>query len=172
MNRMSFVLSQRKPVSLLPESKPLTETPALPALTLTIPVLSNRLRLTALAYGVLVFVWTSLEDNSVLPVALLGSGLALLLVALWTAARFGGKTFAARSAVLLAAGVGAAVGLAATVAVALLMLMKNGLHAHLFPDYPFGLIADILARAPLWALAGIFAGVGLLLAWWGLQKKA
>lgn len=156
----------------MPETSPSPDTTTVHTLTLTIPVPSNRLRLLALGYGVMVFVWTSLEDNSVLPVALLGSGLAVLLVALWTATRFGGKTFAARSAVLLAAGVGAAAGLAATMAVAVLMLMKNGLHAHLFPDYPFGLITDMLARAPLWALAGIFAGVGLLLAWWSLQKKA
>ena len=27
-------------------------------------------------------------------------------------------------------------------------------------------------RAPLWALAGIFAGIGLLLAWWALKKKS
>jgi hypothetical protein len=51
------------------------------------------------------------------------------------------------------------------------MLVKNGLHSHLFPDYPFGLIVDLLARAPLWALAGMFAGIGLLLAKWAVQRR-
>ena len=138
---------------------------------LTIPKLGSRLRLSALGYGVILFIWSSLEDNSVLPVALLGSGLTLLLGALWVAARFGGKTFAARSALLFAALAGAATGLGSGLAVVLLMLIKNGLHAHLFPDYPFGLIVDILARAPLWALAGIFAGIGLLLALWAIKQK-
>ncbi len=53
---------------------------------------------------------------------------------------------------------------------AALMLIKNGLHAHLFPDYPFGMIAEILTRAPVWALAGIFAGVGALLARWTVKR--
>lgn len=147
------------------------ETSAAPAFALTIPRLTNPLRLAAFGCGALVFVWTSLEDNSVLPAALLGSGFAVIVVALWVMARLGGKTFPARSALLLAAAAGAATGLAAALIVALLMLLKNGLHAHLFPDYPFGLIVDILARAPLWTLAGIFAGVGLLLAWWALQRR-
>jgi hypothetical protein len=151
----------------------LRETNAAPfPFTLTVPKLSNRLRLGALGYGVILFVWSSLEDNSVLPAVLLGSGLALILGVLWVTARLGSKTFAARSALLFAALVGAATGLGSGLAVALLMLIKNGLHAHLFPDYPFGLIVDILARAPLWALAGIFAGIGLLLGWWALKKKS
>jgi presenilin-like A22 family membrane protease len=45
------------------------------------------------------------------------------------------------------------------------MLIKNGLHAHLFPDYPFGLIASVIARAPAWALAGSLAGLALMLVW-------
>ncbi len=141
------------------------------SLSLTIPVQQNRLRLGALGYGVVLFVWASLEDNAVLPVALLGSGLALMLAALWVTAKLAGKTFVARSALLFAAFAGAATGLGAALAVALLMLIKDGLHAHLFPDYPFGLIVDILARAPLWALAGSFAGIGLVLAWWAWKKK-
>ena len=141
-------------------------------LTLTIPKRRGKLRLGALGYGVLLFIWSSIEDNSVLPVALLGGGLALILLALWITGRFGGRAFAGRSALLAAALAGAAAGLAAALAVALLMLIKDGLHAHLFPDYPFGMIVDILARAPLWALAGIFAGIGGLLAWWAVKQSA
>ncbi|MFN8450475.1 MAG: hypothetical protein U0521_18290 [Anaerolineae bacterium] len=127
--------------------------------TFTVPAYSGRLRLIALAYGALLLFWSSLEDNSVLPVALLGGGLALLALSLWLTRRYGGRIFAARTALLGAALAGAAFGLAASLAVAVLMLIKDGLHSHLFPDYPFGMIVDILTRAPLWALAGSFAGI-------------
>lgn len=161
MSRTFSALNPRSPANALPETD----------LTLTIPRRSTRLRLMALAGGGGVFLWSSLEDTNVLPVTLLGSGLALILLLLWVAERFGGKTFMGRNAVMAAALLGAAWGLAASLAVALLMLVKNGLHGHLFPDYPFGMIAEILARAPLWALAGIFAGIGALLAEWGIRRK-
>jgi hypothetical protein len=139
---------------------------------LTIPRRSLRLRLIALGYGGGLLLWSSLEDNNVLPAALLGGGLALLLLTLWlTGASFGGKTLAGRRAVLGAALFGAAAGFGAALATAALMLLKDGLHAHLFPDYPFGMIVDILARAPLWALAGLLASVGALLAWWAIKEK-
>ncbi len=125
----------------------------------------------ALVYGALLLLWSSLEDNSVVPVVLLGSGLALLIVTLTTIRRFGGRTFAPQATLLGAALLGALTGLLAALASAALMLVKDGLHSDLYPDYPFGLIVDTLARAPLWALAGIFAGIGVLLAWWALQEN-
>jgi hypothetical protein len=120
-----------------------------------------------------VLLWSSLEDNGVLPAALLGGGLALLLVVAWLTheKRYGGKVVAGRSVVLMAALFGAAVGFGAALAAAALMLLKDGLHSHLFPDYPFGMIVDILARAPLWALAGMLASMGALLAWWAWNGK-
>lgn len=141
-------------------------------LTLTIPKRSTRLRLIALGYGGGLLLWSSLEDNNVLPAALLGGGLALLALALWlTGASFGGKMLAGRRAILAVALFGAAAGFGAALATAALMLLKDGLHAHLFPDYPFGMIIDILARAPLWALATGLASVGGLLAWWAWKDK-
>ncbi len=50
------------------------------------------------------------------------------------------------------------------------MLIKDGIHSHLYPDYAFGLIAEMVIRAPLWSVAGAFAGMGLLLAWWALER--
>jgi hypothetical protein len=151
----------------LPPAKPSPPT----KLTLTVPKISGRFRLLALGYGTILLLWSSLEDNSVLPVTLLGDGLALVLLSLWLTRRFSGRALPARTALFSAALAGAAWGLASSLAAALLMLVKNGLHSHLFPDYPFGLIVDLLARAPLWALAGIFAGIGLLLAWWAVKQK-
>jgi hypothetical protein len=107
----------------------------------------------------------------VLPVSALGWGLAALGLTLWIARHYGGRSIAGRAAMLAAALTGAAAGLGAALAAALLMLVKTGLHSHVFPDYPFGLMVDILARAPLWALAGVLAAVGLLLAWWAKNQK-
>jgi hypothetical protein len=143
----------------------------LTSFTLTIPRWRGRLRVIPLVYGVVLLLWSSLEDNSVLPVTLLGSGLAFLMTLLWVIRRFGGRTFAARNGLLGASVLGATTGLLGALASAALMLVKDGLHSDLYPDYPFSLIVDTLARAPLWALAGIFAGIGLLLAWWAVKRK-
>ena len=119
----------------------------------------------------MLLLWTSLEDNSVLPVALLGSGLALISMALWITRRYGGRSFSGRGALIAAALSGAAVGGGSALATAALMLIKDGLHSHLYPDYAFGLIAEMVMRAPLWGIAGAFAGVGLLLAWWAMRNR-
>ncbi len=137
----------------------------------TIPAYDARLRLIALIYGGLLLLWTSLEDNSVLPVALLGGGLALISVTLWITRRHGGRSFSERGALIAAALSGAAVGAGSALATAALMLIKDGLHSHLFPDYAFGLIAEMVVRAPLWGVAGAFAGMGLLLAWWASRTE-
>lgn len=136
---------------------------------LSIPARRGALRVAALVYGVGLFLWSSLEDNSVLPVVLLGSGLALILLALWLSDHYGGQSFSGRAALIAAALAGAATGCASALAVTALMLLKTGLHAHAFPDYPFGMMTGILARTPLWALAGSLAAVGLLLAYWALR---
>lgn len=139
--------------------------------TLAIPTRSGRLRAAALVYGAALLAWSSLEDNSVLPVSLLGGGLALIALAFWITGSYGGKTFAGRAALVAAALAGAAAGFASTLAVAALMLVKTGMHSHLFPDYPFGMMVEILERAPLWALVGSLAGIGLLLAWWAFRTR-
>jgi hypothetical protein len=136
-----------------------------------VPAYRGRLRVIALVYGLILLLWSSLEDNRLLPVIVLGGGLAFLVMILWVTRRFGSRSFAPRSALLGAALLGAITGLIAALASAALMLVKDGLHSDLYPDYPFGLIIDTLARAPLWALAGIFAGIGLLLAWWAIKDK-
>ena len=149
-------------------------TPKLPpptSLAFRVPAYGTSQRWLVLASGGAALLWTSLEDNHVLPVVLLGAALALALMLRWITRRWGGSIFAGRAALLGAAGAGALTGVSAALATTALMLLKDGLHAHLFPDYPFGMIIDILARAPLWALAGALAAVGLLLAWWALHTR-
>jgi hypothetical protein len=136
-----------------------------------LPRLGRRARLLPLIYGLAAFLWLRLEDNSVLPAVLVGLGGALVTGGFWVARRAGGKAFPLPYALIGAALFGALIGLATAPATAAAMLVKNGLHGHLSPDYPFGLIAAILARAPAWALAGALAGLGVMLAWAALARS-
>ena len=122
-----------------------------------------RFRNAALLYAALTLFWLQLEDNLVLPVALLGAGWAALLVYHWLHGRVDFQRSGARAWVEAALS-GALVGLAAAVATALLMVLKAGMHGHIFPDYPPGKILAIIGRAPTWTLAGALAAVGLLAA--------
>lgn len=140
-------------------------------MTLHLPRPGRRIRWAGLLYGLALLLWLSVEDNHVWPVAALGAGLAALLALVNLLGRLGGQDVPARCAVVGAAALGALVGLGAAVATAALMLFKNALHAHLFLDYPPGLMLALLSRAPVWALAGGLVGLGLLLLWMALAKS-
>ena len=132
---------------------------------LTLPRRGRRARLVAVIYGVIVFVWLSPEDFTVWPVVVLGGGLAGLTITLWLMGRLGGRTLSARWVTLGGVLWGAAIGLGTSLTAVALMFFKDALHAHLFPDYPPGLMLAILRRAPFWTLAGALAGLGLVLVW-------
>lgn len=128
---------------------------------LTIPPRPRRLALLTLLFGMILFVWMSVED-SVWLVSLFGWGLSLLIAA-HSLFRFAGRTFPARtwqSAVVIG---GALVGAGASLATMLLMVIKTAWHAHVYPDYSFPLIAGIAARLPAWALAGMLVGLAFVL---------
>jgi hypothetical protein len=129
----------------------------------------RRTRLLVLGYGIAVFFWLRLEDNTIVPAALAGLGLSLVGAFLWITNNLGGKTLRLRFVLPGAALLGTICGLGASAATAGLMLLKNGMHAHVFPDFPFGVIVEILQLAPLWALAGGLIGFGLALAWWAFS---
>ena len=133
-----------------------------------VPAAGPRARLIALAYGGGLLLWLSLEEDSVAAAALLGLGLAALMLVLTTADKLAGRRIAARAVPLAGALLGAVVGLGAAVAAAGLMFFKNALHAHVFPDYPPGLIGATLQRGPAWTLAGALLGLGAGLAWLAL----
>ncbi len=99
-----------------------------------------------------------------MPVTLAGVALTLIAAAVWITGKYGGRTLVARDALIGALLIGAVVGAGSAIATAALMLLKVGLHAHVFPDYPFGMILDMLWRAPIWALAGSLAAFGVALA--------
>lgn len=139
---------------------------------ITIPPPGRRLRLAALAYGGLLLLWMPLEDHATWPVALLGVALSILIGGLTISAKLAHYRIVARhipAALLLLGGL---VGLGASIGAAALMFFKNAWHAHLFLDYPPAMMLDMLARAPVWALAGALIGLGLGLAWLALRREA
>jgi hypothetical protein len=134
-----------------------------------LPAPGRRARLLGLVYGGIIFLWFSVEDNAVWPVAALGAGLSALIVSLTTMDKIGGSIVAARFIPLLMALMGGVIGLGASVTVVALMFFKNALHAHIFPDFPPALMLAMLQRAPAWAAAGALLGCGLGLAWIALR---
>ena len=118
-------------------------------------------------FSAILFFWLRLEDNSIWPVVVLGAGLAALTVGWTTMGELGGHEIRTRYVLPGAALLGALTGVGAALATAALMVVKTGMHGHLFPDYPPGEIIAILQRIPIWALAGGMTGLGLALAWRG-----
>lgn len=127
-----------------------------------------RFRNAVLLYAPFVLFWLQLEDNHVLPVVLLGTAGAGLLTVYWLRGRVDLWQRGLRG--WLAVGLSGMVwGVAAAAVTALLMVMKAGMHGHVFPDYPPGQILAVLALAPTWALAGALLLVGGVAVWRGLE---
>lgn len=128
-----------------------------------LPTRDRRARWIVILAAAGVFLWLSLEDTNVLPVVLIALGVALLSAYMSVTGRWGGRMIARSTLLIGAALVGAGVGAGTALIAALLMIWKTGMHAHPFPDYPAGLILDILRRAPVWSLAGALAALALAL---------
>jgi len=129
----------------------------------TVPERNSRLRWAVIICGVVIFLWMSPEDNHIWPVAMLGTVAALLLVLWWTLGRFGGQHINAGALLTMGAVSGLITGASGAVITAILMLLKNARHSHFFPDFPPEQIIAMLERAPLWGIAGSFAGLGMSL---------
>jgi hypothetical protein len=130
-----------------------------------LPQPGRRYRLAVIVYGVAVFWWLGPEDSRAFPPALLGwIGVALTLGG-WLLARIGGRVMDFRALMALGAASGGVIGLGASVGTGFLMFFKNARHAHVLPDFPTAMISAILARAPVWSLAGALIGLGIVLAW-------
>ncbi len=133
----------------------MSELPSLYAL----PRRDRRARWIVILAAAGVLLWMSLEDTNVLPVVLVALGLALLIAYMSVTGRCGGQAVSRSTLLIGAALIGAGIGAGTALTAALLMIWKTGMHAHPFPDYPAGLILDLLRRAPVWAVAGTFVGV-------------
>jgi hypothetical protein len=129
---------------------------------LTIPRAPRLLVPLTLGVGMITFLWFSPDETgwAVIP---LGVAISVLIAA-HGLFRLSGRTFPMRLWVPAWVAVGGAVGAGAALATAALMLLKTGLHNHIFPDYPLTVIFGILARLPAWSAAGGLVGLAAALA--------
>ena len=131
----------------------------------TIPSLNYKNRLLTITLGIIIMLWSGLEDNQVWGVVLLGWILAIVSVAHFMMSRFGNRSYNTTTLIKLSPLVGASIGASASIITALLMIFKSIRHSHVFPDYPPQMIIAILERLPIWALGSGFIAVGLSLVW-------
>ncbi len=103
--------------------------------------------------------WSGMEDNDAVPVTVLGALLATA-AALLLLDSHKLRPAKARGSWRWALA-GALIGTLASLATPLLMLFKDLRHAHVYPDYPAGMMLATLERMPAWALAGGLAGFGI-----------
>lgn len=118
------------------------------------------LRLSALLLAVALILWLPVEDLDLRYVLLFAA-----LIGAWWAARFllrlspGGRSFIIKHLLI-----GVLSGAAVTPLALLLMVFKTGLHAHGQPDFTPGQVQAVLARTPVWTLAGLLITLGLAIA--------
>jgi hypothetical protein len=129
--------------------------------SITIQVPDRTLRWITIMGGLAVFLWLAPEDNQLVPVTLLGIGIALIIVMHWLKRNLNGQTLSVPRFMLLGLLPGTLTGLASSLVIVGLMLLKNAQHSHLYPDFPIGLMGAMLARAPVWMIAGGLIGTGL-----------
>ena len=122
---------------------------------------SKRARHLLLIVGVAVLLWSGMEDNDARLVTLLGALLAAAFCMMLLDSQRFRRAFPRGGPLPQYAIAGATIGALASVTTPLLMLFKDLRHAHVFPDYPPGMILATLERMPAWALAGALAGFGL-----------
>ncbi|MEO1644073.1 MAG: hypothetical protein AAFR67_02735 [Chloroflexota bacterium] len=106
-------------------------------------------------------VWMSLEDNSLIPVIVLGIGLSVIGVIYTILDNIPHEAVPVRRFLMLVVFASTAIGGFAPLAIALLMFFKTSWHAHAFPDYPPALMLAMLSRLPAWTLSGFLVGCAL-----------
>lgn len=108
--------------------------------------------------GVMTLVWLSTESTYMPLTAALGLAWAFAIAALFVMHNFSQRVLQGRLLWLSAIVFGVFVGVLAAVISFFLMLFKNVQHAHLTPDFPNATLLGMLARAPVWGLAGALFG--------------
>jgi hypothetical protein len=104
-------------------------------------------------------IWVSLEGGLAATVGL-AAGLALLATGHLSQRAFGGRSVRPGPWLAAAATAGLLLGVTVGGLTLALMALKTGLHAH-GPEFTRAEFAWVLGRTPLWALAGLFAGLGV-----------
>ncbi len=123
-------------------------------------------------FGLAFFLWIGAEDTTLAPVTALGAALPLLLLAHFLTRRFGGAPLRPRKGVLLLTAGGLLAGSAAPLTIGIFMALKVALHSHTHPDYPPEIVLGVMARTPIWGLAGLLLGGALALAAYARRKPA
>jgi hypothetical protein len=118
------------------------------------------LALATLLTGMVVFVWLSLEENSLWSALALGSACTALSLlhahhayALWARLR----------RIVRAALIGGLLGGGTALAALCLMFLKTAAHAHIVPDYSLEQMLGIALRVPVWTAAGVLLGAAVTL---------
>jgi len=115
----------------------------------------NSLQLMAILLGVAIVVWIPFEDSGTIWVRLFGV-LVCILAALAAGARIPARM---RQRWFTWPLVGLIAGLLVTPAVFLLMAFKSGMHGHGHPEFTPVQVSAVLNTWPIWALAGLLAGL-------------
>jgi len=98
-----------------------------------------------------------------MPPIILGASLTAIVIAHFLLRRFGGAPLPTGKGMLLLSASGLLGGVAAPLVSTVIMALKVSLHSHDYPDYPPETVVGVLARAPVWALAGLILGAALAL---------
>lgn len=122
---------------------------------------STRARHLFVICGIAVLLWSGMEDDDARMVTLLGMLLAAALSLMLISSQRLPEQLRRLSLAQRGAMSGALIGALASLTTPLLMLFKDLRHAHVFPDYPAGMMLATLERMPAWALAGGLAGFGI-----------
>jgi hypothetical protein len=121
------------------------------------------LRYYALILGILFLIWLPLEDTQ--------TGLVIALAAsfcAWWAARYLSMPHQSTYPLWLRfTAAGFIAGLLTTPLSLMMMVFKNGIHGHEFPDFNPQQMASVVEFTPVWASTGILIGLGA-----GLWKMA
>jgi hypothetical protein len=111
--------------------------------------------------GLAWFVWLGYEDVGLDVVLLLSGWISLAyVITLWQ--RWSDSAQLDQGQYLVRAGIAGLVGGATVPPLAdILMLVKVSLHSHAVPDFTARDLGAVLGRTPVWALAGLAAGLAL-----------
>jgi hypothetical protein len=114
-------------------------------------------------------IWIAPEGNLTLDLAF-STAVTLVLLAHLVERSVGGRRLAPWRWLLLLALLGFVAGAATAALALLLMAVKTGLHAH-GPEYSAAELAWVAGSIPLWAVAGLLAGVGLALVTLAMNRR-
>jgi len=117
------------------------------------------LRIYAFMIGVGICIWIPFEDGNLRWVIIFA-----LAIAIWLALRLSlitikGKILSNLAYLLI----GLLVGISVTPFAIGLILVKNGIHGHLVPDFTYEDIMFLIQTVYVWGIAGLFIGSGFLM---------